>query len=180
MKFLSGKGFETQLAGRTLIGGVTGGIGAEISGDDFGNGFTTGAASASIGFLCNDRLEWLREACSAYWEAGKLTPERVEALGKHMNYYVDNSGLKNMPELARTAGVAMGAGVALSVGYAAYPMAMATAPEWMPYAGELASQAISQLSGPNISSPPADLLGAGLTIYDAIKDPDKYFKMNKK
>ncbi|VEN74546.1 hypothetical protein EPICR_40128 [Candidatus Desulfarcum epimagneticum] len=55
-KFLHKVGFPKELAGRTLVGGATGGIGAEIYGSDFGEGFTNEAASAAIGFLCNDRL----------------------------------------------------------------------------------------------------------------------------
>ncbi|VEN74550.1 hypothetical protein EPICR_40132 [Candidatus Desulfarcum epimagneticum] len=62
-KFFHGKSFPKELAGRTLVGGATGGIGAEIYGGDFGNGFTNGmanaAVTAAIGFLCNDMYDEL-------------------------------------------------------------------------------------------------------------------------
>lgn len=47
------RGFGYQLAGRSLIGGVTGGIGAEIYGGRFGDGFRQGATTAAYGFMFN-------------------------------------------------------------------------------------------------------------------------------
>lgn len=46
--------FGAQLAGRSLIGGVTGGISAEIAGGDFGKGFAEGARTAAYGFIFNE------------------------------------------------------------------------------------------------------------------------------
>ena len=97
MKFLSGKGFETELVGRTLLGGVTGGIGAEISGDDFGNGFTTGAASASIGFLCNDSLGRIGKKFLNSW--GKYTKKT----GSYIKDTVQNP--KFLGNTAKTSGI---------------------------------------------------------------------------
>jgi len=59
-------GYGYQLAGRSLIGGVTGGITAELYGSDFGQGFRMGATTAAIGFMANDwlhetALPWLKE-----------------------------------------------------------------------------------------------------------------------
>ena len=42
------------LGGRSLIGGITGGISAEIYGGDFGQGFVRGAETAAMGYLFND------------------------------------------------------------------------------------------------------------------------------
>jgi len=45
--------FAIELAGRSLSGGVTCGIAAEIYGGDFGHGFAVGAATGAAGFLFN-------------------------------------------------------------------------------------------------------------------------------
>ena len=50
------KDFGSQFVGRSMIGGVTGGITAEIYGGDFGQGFTLGAGTAAIGYLCNEMV----------------------------------------------------------------------------------------------------------------------------
>jgi hypothetical protein len=50
------KGFGYQLAGRSLIGRVTGGITAELYGGKFGQGFEMGAKTGAIGYLCNHML----------------------------------------------------------------------------------------------------------------------------
>ena len=46
--------FGYQLAGRTAVGGISGGLAAEMYGGDFGQGFARGAETAAIGFLCNE------------------------------------------------------------------------------------------------------------------------------
>jgi hypothetical protein len=45
--------FSVQLAGHSLIGGVTGGIAAELYGGSFGQGFCQGAWTADFGFVFN-------------------------------------------------------------------------------------------------------------------------------
>ena len=59
--------FSRSLAGRMAVGGVTGGIAAELYGGDFGKGFGQGATTAGAGFLFNcagDKIsEWV-----AKWE----------------------------------------------------------------------------------------------------------------
>jgi hypothetical protein len=47
------EGFEYQLAGHSVIGGLAGGITAELYGGDFGEGFGQGASIAASGFLFN-------------------------------------------------------------------------------------------------------------------------------
>lgn len=57
--------FTKSLAGRTVVGGITGGITAEIYGGNFSDGFVNGARTGAIGFLCNAGMHkggnWLRE-----------------------------------------------------------------------------------------------------------------------
>jgi len=48
------KDFGSQLIGRSLIGGIAGGITAEIAGGEFGQGFALGAGTAAAGFLFNE------------------------------------------------------------------------------------------------------------------------------
>jgi hypothetical protein len=43
-----------QLAGRTIVGGITGGIAAEMYGGKFMDGFVMGAESAAFGMVCNE------------------------------------------------------------------------------------------------------------------------------
>ncbi|VEN72721.1 hypothetical protein EPICR_10220 [Candidatus Desulfarcum epimagneticum] len=90
-KFFHGKGFPKELAGRTLVDGATGGIGAEIYGGDFGEGFTNGAASSAIGFLCNDLLMLLKPMGAK--GAGHLGV----AIGNDENgwYYFSKDGREN-------------------------------------------------------------------------------------
>ncbi len=54
--FLPENNFPAQLAGRSLIGGVTGGIAAEIYWGSFGEGFGQGAWTAAYGFLFNETI----------------------------------------------------------------------------------------------------------------------------
>ena len=56
---LKGTDWGTDLATRTAISGVIGGIAAEIYGGNFSDGFINGARSAVIAYLCNDMLESL-------------------------------------------------------------------------------------------------------------------------
>lgn len=56
-KFAGGflpKDFGSQLAGRTVIGGMIGGTVAEISGGTFGDGFKQGAITSAIGLIANE------------------------------------------------------------------------------------------------------------------------------
>ncbi len=53
--FLSPR-IEIQFVGRSIIGGVTGGIAAEIYGGNFSDGFAQGAMTSAIGFTCNHML----------------------------------------------------------------------------------------------------------------------------
>jgi hypothetical protein len=64
--FLPG-GFGYQFAGRTVIGGVTGGISSEIYGGSFRRGFEMGARTGAIGFMANGWLHdkflpWLKSS----------------------------------------------------------------------------------------------------------------------
>ena len=52
--------FVQQLIGRTLIGGVTGGISSVMYGGSFGEGFLNGSKTAAIGFICNDTQHEMR------------------------------------------------------------------------------------------------------------------------
>jgi len=54
-------GFGYQFAGRSAIGGITGGIAAEMYGGSFRQGFGQGARTAAYGFLFNDVLhrDWM-------------------------------------------------------------------------------------------------------------------------
>ncbi len=54
MEYLDSSHWSIELLGRSVLGGVTGGIAAEISGGDFGDGFINGARSAAIAQFCND------------------------------------------------------------------------------------------------------------------------------
>jgi len=56
-----GDSFGRELAGRTVIGGVTGGISSEIYGGSFSEGFIYGAKTGAIGFMCNDVVHDLIE-----------------------------------------------------------------------------------------------------------------------
>ena len=50
------QGFGYQLGGQSLVGGVTGGLASEISGNGFEKGFTSGAEIGAAGDLFNDML----------------------------------------------------------------------------------------------------------------------------
>jgi len=50
------KDFGSQLIGRSLIGGITGGITAEIAGAEFWEGFAQGAFTSAAGFLFNSYI----------------------------------------------------------------------------------------------------------------------------
>ena len=54
--------FGALLLGRSFIGGVTGGMTAEIYGGSFAYGFTYGAKTGAIGFMCNDWAHFLMRA----------------------------------------------------------------------------------------------------------------------
>ena len=57
--YLESGGYLAELAGRSAIGGVMGGISAELYGADFGDGFRNGAMTGAVGFVAND---WLHES----------------------------------------------------------------------------------------------------------------------
>ncbi|MEM5796752.1 MAG: hypothetical protein AAGU23_10855, partial [Bacillota bacterium] len=54
--------FPAKLAGRSILGGITGGMTAAIYGGSFMDGFMPGATSAAIGTIANDWAHFLRRA----------------------------------------------------------------------------------------------------------------------
>ncbi|MEW5745519.1 MAG: RHS repeat-associated core domain-containing protein [Nitrospirota bacterium] len=86
--FTGNESFQAQLAGRFAIGGVTGGITAELSGGDFGDGFASGGITGAAGFLFN---HWLHDMAKGTafgfaaagvvtWEAAKMVTADVAKL----------------------------------------------------------------------------------------------------
>ena len=59
----------------------------------------------------------------------------------------------------------------------AYPLAVATADRWAPYAQELASIILSEISGPNIPSPATTPISQTLQIYDVTMNTGNYFNI---
>ncbi len=56
--YLENLDYPTQVAGRSLVGGISGGITAEIYGGNFGEGFISGAKTAAIASVANDWLHF--------------------------------------------------------------------------------------------------------------------------
>ena len=54
--YLPNNNWGVQFAGRSLIGGVTGGISAELYGGNFNDGFFLGLKTSAIGLICNDTI----------------------------------------------------------------------------------------------------------------------------
>lgn len=51
--YLPNNGFVERLASRSVVGGITGGVSAELYGGSFGDGFRVGAKNAAYGFVFN-------------------------------------------------------------------------------------------------------------------------------
>ncbi|ABW67507.1 YD repeat-containing protein [Desulfosudis oleivorans Hxd3] len=67
MKYLDGENWGVQLGGRSLLGGTFGGVAAEMSGGDFGDGFVQGARMAAIAMICNDMNQTMFDSLSKLW-----------------------------------------------------------------------------------------------------------------
>ncbi len=87
--------FASQFAGRTLSGGLTGGLVAEMYGGDFGEGFLYGAGTAAAGYLFNDLMgpfkrDVLGPIKRAFWKK-VMIPIRDTTLAI-APYYPDTAG----------------------------------------------------------------------------------------
>jgi len=72
------KDFGSQLIGRSLIGGITGGITAEIAGAEFWEGFAQGAFTSAAGFLFNYMLHKPPEGAKTFpWLKQKAIPGQL-------------------------------------------------------------------------------------------------------
>jgi RHS repeat-associated protein len=83
--------FLVQLAGRSLIGGITGGFTAEIYDGSFSQGFAYGAATGAGGYLCNhvlhDILRGIQKAVVEGTKAG------VYSVGRTVDEFAHNEQL---------------------------------------------------------------------------------------
>jgi RHS repeat-associated protein len=75
--FMGTLDWGSQLAGRTAIGGITGGITAEIYGGNFKQGFIHGAETAAIGSIANDLwhdkiFPWIKNHIGVSWSRSFL------------------------------------------------------------------------------------------------------------
>ncbi len=74
--------FAAQFAGRTLSGGLTGGVVSEMYGGDFGEGFMYGAGTAAAGYLFNESIHHyldVRGSVRRLLEKKVITPARAIA-----------------------------------------------------------------------------------------------------
>lgn len=59
--FIKDLAWGYKFAGRTAIGGITGGITHSLYGDNFWKGFVRGAETAAAAFLFNETAHWFQE-----------------------------------------------------------------------------------------------------------------------
>ncbi|VEN73341.1 hypothetical protein EPICR_160003 [Candidatus Desulfarcum epimagneticum] len=185
--------FFTEFASYSAIGGVTGGMASSAQGGDFGDGFAQGARTAAFGYLFNwagheineEMTDWLTEdregeySFDDYFKSG--SPEEA---AKHARWLTGHAGgLDRMPELANSAAVTLTVAESAIWGYSvvveAYPLAMATADRWAPYAQELGSAILSHF-GEIPPTPPDGPISTMLLVKDITQRPENYFNLNRK
>jgi RHS repeat-associated protein len=87
--------FGYQLAGRTAVGGISGGLAAEMYGGDFGQGFAQGAKTAATGFMSNCASEkianWARKGWN--WIKNNVSIEYGAVVGIY-DYSSENLSTK--------------------------------------------------------------------------------------
>ncbi|VEN74598.1 conserved hypothetical protein [Candidatus Desulfarcum epimagneticum] len=169
--------FFVQFASYSAIGGVSGGISSSMRGGDFGDGFEQGARTSAYGFLYNMYGQRMLSRLKAYFDWTGKTEKCEEAV---------YDGVKKATKalvVACAVTVVVAApeiveGVVV-VGKVAWPIIVTTAPRWTPYVEAIGVEVLSEFTGPNIPNPPNDPIGAIRILYDAIKYPSKYFRMNE-
>ncbi len=86
------KDFGSQFVGRTLIGGVTGGISSELYGGSFGDGFMAGMRTGATGYLCNHMAhEW-------FFSPGAMFPRVIEQMMQGIADRFSFSKPSNLPD----------------------------------------------------------------------------------
>jgi hypothetical protein len=84
--------FAIELASRSAIGGIAGGITAEIYGGKYGEGFTLGAATAAAGFLFNatvHRYILVNQSANRQVWIDTKTGKVVPAIGEYVDPLTD-------------------------------------------------------------------------------------------
>lgn len=116
-QFLEGYDYPFQLAGRSLIGGVTGGISAEIYGADFTDGFVNGVKTAAIGLICNDTIHRSPEILRLL-VPGQVAWDNARTAWSHGNYV--SAGLHTAEMLAEQVLTALTLGQSKAIQQSAY------------------------------------------------------------